>query len=112
MAITKTDVNPKLSAGVAGASWAFTSNETGDTAELPMGDRSVTMVGTWNGATVTLQGSHDNTNWFTLTDGLGNSIALTADGIKNICEFTRYVRPKVTSGSVTSVAITVLGRMR
>lgn len=90
--------------------YAFTSNETGDTVELPVGDRSVQMVGTWNGATVSVQGSNDGTNWAALTDGLGNSLALTADGIKQVCEITRYIRAKVTSGSVTSVAVTILAR--
>lgn len=110
MATTATEVNPKKLDKVYGWSYAFTSNETGDTVELPVGDRSVQMAGTWNGATVSLQGSNDNTNWSTLTDGLGNSLALTADGIKNICEMTRYVRAKVTSGSVTTIAVTILAR--
>lgn len=90
--------------------YAFTSNETGDTVELPQGDRSVQVAGTFNSATVSLQGSNDGSNWATLTDGLGNSLALTAAGIKNIGELTRYVRAAVTSGSVTSVTATIFAR--
>lgn len=110
MATTATTTNLGKLDQVFTHAWAFTSNETGDKVEVPIGDRSVQMAGTWNGATVSLQGSNDGTNWATLTDGLGNSIALTADGLKQVCEITRYIRAKVTSGSVTSVTVTVLAR--
>ena len=110
MATTATPINNKTVDPNYGVSYAFTSNETGDSYELPIGDRSVQVAGTWNGATVSIQGSNDGTNWATLTDGLGNSLALTADGIKPIAEFTKLIRAKVTSGSVTSVAVTILGR--
>lgn len=110
MATTATITNLKTLDKAFTAVWTFTSNETGDTAELPIGDRSVQMVGTWNSATVSLQGSNDGTNWASLTDPLGNALALTADGLKQVSEITRYIRAKVTSGSVTSVTVTVFAR--
>lgn len=41
---------------------------------------SVSVVGTFGGATVLLQGSHDNTNWFTVKDSAGNDVSFTAAG--------------------------------
>jgi Flp pilus assembly protein TadG len=111
MATTATNKSLSQMGGGRTISYSFTSNETGDTVELThQGDRSVQMAGTWNSATVTLQVSNDGTNWASATDGLGNAIALTADGLKQICEISRYIRAKVTSGSVTSVAVTIFAR--
>lgn len=64
-------------------------------------DRSVQFVGTVT-ATIVVQGSNDNTNWETLTDGLGNNLSFTAAGLKQICELTRYIRPAVISGTAGS----------
>lgn len=90
--------------------WTLAADEEGASWEAGIGDRSVQMSGTWNGATVVLQGSHDDTTWFTLTDPLGNAISMTANGLKQINELTRYVRPDVTAGTPTSVVVRVVGR--
>ena len=111
MATTATVKSLSQLGGGTTISYAFTSNETGETVESThRGDRSVQMAGTFNGATVTLQVSNDGTNWASATDGLGNAIALTADGMKQICEISRYIRAKVTAGSVTTVAVTIFAR--
>ncbi len=61
-------------------------------------DRSVQAVGTFDSATVVMQGSNDGTNWVTLTDPLGNAISFTATGLKQISELTRYIRPSTSGG--------------
>lgn len=69
------------------------------------GDRSIQLVGAsgaggFNSCTVTIEGSNDGgTTYATLTDPLGNSLAFTAAGIKQISEVTRHLRAKVTTGT-------------
>lgn len=61
-------------------------------------DRSVQFVGTFDSATLVLQGSNDGTNWVTLTDPQGNAISKTSAGLEQIEEITRYVRPSSSGG--------------
>lgn len=68
-------------------------------------DRSVQVIGTFGGATVTIQGSNDNTNWETLNDLQGNAIALTEAGLKGIAEAVRYIRAITAGGSGTDVDV-------
>jgi hypothetical protein len=72
----------------------------------------VAISGTFGGATVTLQGSNDGTNWFTLNDPLGNDLAWLSStattGLRQIAENTLYLRPITAGGTGTSVVITVL----
>jgi len=66
--------------------------------ELPdHADKSVQVVGVFNTATLTLQGSNDGINWETLSDPQGNAIAFTSAGLEQILENTRFVRPLVSS---------------
>lgn len=60
---------------------------------------SVQVVGTFGGATVTLQGSNDNTNWVTLKDVFGSDVSLTSTGAHEFSTSMRYIRPLVSSGS-------------
>ena len=64
-------------------------------------DRSVQVVGTFDDATLTMQGSNDGgTTWATLTDPQGNDIAfVNAAGLKQITEFSGLVRPLASGGS-------------
>ena len=61
-------------------------------------DRSVQAVGTWDSATLVLQGSNDGTNWTTLDDLQGNAISMTADGLVGIAEPTKFIRPSTSGG--------------
>lgn len=91
--------------------WSFTAGDTGvalNTAGL--GDRSIQLSGVWNGATVVVEGSNDNVTWFTLNDPLSNALTFTADALKQISELTDYIRPRVSVGTVTSLAITLVHR--
>ena len=70
-------------------------------------DRTVQILGTFGGATVTIEGSNDGgTTWATLTDQGGNNLTFTAAGIKHVQQLTEYIRPTVTAGDGTT-ALTV-----
>ena len=94
------------------ATW--TGLETGDDgAAIRYGgaaDRTVQIIGTFGGATVTMQGSIDGTNWATLTDAQGNAIAATAAALEAITELVRFIRPIVTGGAGVSVTVLLLMR--
>lgn len=76
------------------------------------GDRTFVAFGTFGGGTVTLQGSFDQTNWFTLRDPQGANIALTAAGIRAVMEAPIYVRPLVTGGTGVSISCQLLVRRK
>ena len=84
-----------------------TGSLDGESIELPdHADKSVQVVGTFNTATIALQGSNDGTNWVSLSDPQGNAIEMTSAGLKQILENTRFVRPLVTSvGASTDVDV-------
>lgn len=79
----------------------------GAAVELPdYSDSTVQIVGTFDTGTLTMQGSNDGTNWFSLTDAQGNAIAKTSAAGEVIEEAPRYIRP-LLSGAGADV-ITVL----
>lgn len=83
------------------------ANAVGDTAGPELGaDRTVAVTGTFNSATVVIQGSLDGTNFFTLNDFQGSAISCTAACLEGIAEFVPYIRPS-TSGGGGSQSITV-----
>jgi hypothetical protein len=64
-------------------------------------DRCVQAVGTWGGATLSIEGSNDGTNWATLSKAAtGTDLTFTANGLEQIIETPRYVRPKLTTAGV------------
>lgn len=72
-------------------------------------DKSFAFTGTLGAAgSIQLEGSNDGTNWFILTDPLGNSILFTAaqTQLKAVTEAAIQVRPHVTAGDGTT-ALTV-----
>jgi type 1 fimbria pilin len=99
--------------GVRGGSWTGLANgESGAALFLPaFSDRTVQISGTFGaGGSVTMQGSLDGTNWFTLTDPQGNNITKTAASLEAISEATPYIRPTITAGDgTTSLTIIVFG---
>lgn len=66
----------------------------------------------WGSATLTIQGSNDGTNWFTLNKVAGSTATtFTADGGQTTIERPRYVRPKLTTaGTAADVTVTVHAR--
>lgn len=65
-----------------------------------LNDRSVQVTGSFAGSlSITIQGSNDGTNWFTLTDQGGSPLTFTAAGGGMIAELTEYVRPIADAGA-------------
>lgn len=73
-------------------------------------DRSVQVTGTFNGVTVTIQGSNDGVNFATLKDYEGNGLTFTAAGLRPIAEGVRYLRPITSGGSSTDVDVTLFAK--
>jgi len=69
-------------------------------------DKTVQYFGTF-GDTLTMQGSNDGTNWFTLTNNLGNTITPTAAGASLITEAPQYVRPNC-GASISNITVIVV----
>lgn len=47
----------------------------------------------FNSGTLTIQGSLDGTNWFTLRDVAGTDVTFTAEAYFEICTAVSYIRP-------------------
>lgn len=94
------------------ASWVLTAADTGNPVQMPGSCiRSVQIAGTFDSATVVVQGSNDGTNYVTLTDPQGNTITKTSAAIEAIEEVTRYIRASSSGGGAnTSVTVTLLLR--
>ena len=75
---------------------------------LPIGnaqftDRSVQAVGTWGGATLTVEGSNDGgTTWATLQDAEGAALSISSNDFKQIMEVSELIRPNLTGGDGTT----------
>jgi hypothetical protein len=81
-------------------------------------DICVQVKGTFDTATLTMQGTNDKGDagtetWFTLTDGVGiaagNNVVFTAAGAKQIYEAPYKIRPLVSSvGATTDLDVTLV----
>jgi hypothetical protein len=69
------------------------------------GDRTVQFTGTFDSATVVIEGANVGT-YTTLTDPQGNALSKTAAAIEQIMEIPRFVRPN-SSGGAGSQSVTV-----
>lgn len=74
-------------------------------------DMTIAVNGSFDTATVTVEGSNDGTNWHTLSDPLGNPLTFTAGGMKVIMENPFYIRISVNSAGAgtTSVVASLVG---
>lgn len=89
--------------------WVMAHADTvGDAVEISqLQDRTVHLFGTWDSATVVIQGSNDGADWQTLRDPGGTNLSFTANGLKAILELPRYIRPS-KSGGAASDAVTII----
>ena len=77
--------------------WTLSAGDQGVPIEMSgRADRSIHFVGT---GSASLQGSNNGTSFVVLTDPGGTPITVSADGIKQIMEGVRYMRPVCTSGT-------------
>jgi len=89
----------------------LTSADSGASAEVKgHPDRTVQVSGTPSGATITLQGSVDGTNFVTLTDNLGLDIVfVNTTGLKVLAQAPRYMQITNSGGDgSTDIDITML----
>jgi len=84
-------------------------------------DRSIQVSGTFGGATLTVQGSNDYTNYFaqnyssmvwnTMRDPLGNLLTFSTSGdLKQMLELALYVRVITSGGAGTNLNVVMGGR--
>jgi len=93
------------------STWALvTATADGVPFECPeWADRTVHVSGTFGGATCTIQGSNDNSNWFSLHQAHDGSVAaFTAAGMCAILENPRYIRPNLTVAGVGATVNVIL----
>lgn len=87
------------------------TNTSGDPVGIEYGaDRTVAITGTFNTGTVTIQGSLDGTNYFTLMDMQGTAISKTAAALEGIIEFVRYIKPVIATPGTDSITVTLMTR--
>lgn len=71
---------------------------------------SVQIAGTFGGATITITGSNDGTNYKILNDPQGNNLSKTTADLEMILENVRYIKPTTASGVGSSITVTILLR--
>ena len=92
--------------GVLITTWNLATTETGDPEVAPQfPTKSVQVTGSFNGGTVVIEGSNDGVTYATLSDVTGTALSFTANGVEKVSENTRYIRPRVSAGSVTAVRV-------
>lgn len=71
--------------------------------------RFFAVTGTFGaGGSITLKGSNDGTNYFTLKDRAGNAATLTSAGGVVLDDTPLYVKPEVTAGDGTTALVPTL----
>lgn len=70
-------------------------------------DKTITVTGTWGGATLIVQGSNDGVTYITMTDPQGNALSKTANFIETILENPLYIKV-VTSGGTGTVLSAII----
>lgn len=92
-------------------SWLLGVSDDGVPIEVVnFADRSVQVEGSFGGASVSIEGSNDGLNYRTLTDPQGNDLLISTAKIEMITEVTRFLRPRVISGTTTSLTVSLLAR--
>lgn len=71
---------------------------------------SVQLVGTFGGATITMQVSNDGTNWATAKDLQGNDITFTSTGYRELSLSAAYIRPAIAAGAGVSLSAIMVVR--
>jgi len=96
--VGKTVVWDGLATGDEGSAYATEGNEL-----------VVQVEATFGGATCTMQGSNDGTNWYALNDKAvpANPCSFAVAGLKGILQVPKYIRPSVAAGAGTDFVITL-----
>lgn len=73
-------------------------------------DRSAQVSGLAGGNAVSIQGSNDGDTWYELSDPQGNGLLFLADGLKQIVEMTKFIRPEVLAGAGVLAKVVIFAR--
>ena len=77
--------------------------------ERPFYAYGLQVSGTFGGATITLHGSIDGTNYVALKDADANNVAVTSAGISGSGrDMVLYLKPVTSGGTSSSVTVSVL----
>jgi hypothetical protein len=90
------------------ATWETLTQADADGAGVRLmgnGDRTVQALGTFDSATLAIQGSIDGANWETLQDLEGNALTFAAAGLKGILEAPPFIRPLLSGGTTSDVDV-------
>lgn len=103
----------ETSLDVAVTTWdAMAQNDDGEPVRLAVySDRSIQLIGTFGGASVTIGGSNDGINYHALNDTSGSPLTLTDAALKQIVELPVFIKPRVFGGDgTTSIKVVLAGR--
>lgn len=73
--------------------------------------KTVGVSGTFDGATVTIEGSMDATEWFTLNDSAGAAATFTSAGMVALAESPKFIRASVSAVGTPSVLVQLGGSL-
>lgn len=107
---TRTDRND----GITSIIWeGITESDSGAAViAADLFSKTVQAIGDFDASgAITMQGSNDGTNWFTLTDPTGADVVLTAATMGVIImENPLYVRPTATAGTSVDMDVYLVGQ--
>jgi len=88
------------------------TNVDGQPFQMPtFSDRTVHVLGTFGGATLTFQGSNDGANWLTLVDPQGNALTwTTSDRLETCLDSPLHVRPLLSGGAGSSLTVIMVAK--
>jgi hypothetical protein len=96
------------------ATWIFTEADTCVAVQSrasDYADRTVTIGGTFGGATVVIQGSNDDVEYFGLRDTTHTAISKTSFGGETLLETPAFIKP-VSSGGTGQTSKVILNMRR
>lgn len=73
-------------------------------------DRCVEIVGTFDGATITLQGSNGGSTYYTLNDPTGTDISAASAKLFQVLENPLFTKPAISAGTTVDVDVIMIMR--
>lgn len=109
-AVTFSDVSAKTDGSAILAVWAATTEaDTFVAVKMPeYSSRSISIQGTFGGATVVVNGSIDGTNFTGLTNPAGSAISKTSAAVVGVFESVVYYQPSASGGTGQSLTVSML----
>lgn len=112
--VTKTDDGYVKAVWATGALGGAATGVGASLGKIVPGSAFFFATGTFGSATVVLEGSLDNTNWFTLysaqqvaTAGKNDVVSVTAAGAFPLLSVPEFIRAKTSGGTSSNLTITV-----